>query len=113
MVFYSGTPHTSHFGHGQRKMWLCWVHFWLVWGPEGGPLGSQIVELGCQDTDWVGGNEKRGFRWALTPGRDHTNEKTFIFHLEIASFAYCRRKMQSISWALTNFHFLEIFLCFS
>ena len=72
-----------------------------------------MVKLGCQDTDWVGGNEKRGFRWALTPGRDHTNEKTFIFHLEIASFAYCRRKMQSISWALTNFHFLEIFFCFS
>ena len=26
-----------HFGHGQKKMWLCWVHFWLVLGPEGGP----------------------------------------------------------------------------
>ena len=23
-----------------------------------GPLGSQKVELGCQDTDWVGGNDK-------------------------------------------------------
>ena len=23
-----------------------------------GPLGSQMVELGCQDTDWVGGNDK-------------------------------------------------------
>ncbi len=27
-------------------------------GPEGGPLGSQMVDLGCQDTDWVGGNDK-------------------------------------------------------
>ena len=26
--------------------------------PSGGPLGSQMVELGCQDTDWVGGNDK-------------------------------------------------------
>ena len=24
----------------------------------GGPLGSQMVELGCQDTNWVGGNDK-------------------------------------------------------
>ena len=23
-----------------------------------GPLGSQMVELGCQDTYWVGGNDK-------------------------------------------------------
>ena len=22
---------------GERKMWLSWVHFWLFWGPEGGP----------------------------------------------------------------------------
>ena len=22
------------------------------------PLGSQMVELGCQGTDWVGGNDK-------------------------------------------------------
>ena len=27
-------------------------------GPLGWPLGSQMVELGCQDTDWVGGNDK-------------------------------------------------------
>ena len=27
----------GHFGHEQRKMWLCWVLFWLVLGPEGGP----------------------------------------------------------------------------
>ena len=39
-------------------MRLCWVHFWLVWGPEGGPLGSQMADLGCQNTDWVGGNNK-------------------------------------------------------
>ena len=24
-------------GHGQREMWLSWVHFWLVWGPDGAP----------------------------------------------------------------------------
>ena len=23
-----------------------------------GPLGSQTVDLGCQDMDWVGGNDK-------------------------------------------------------
>ena len=23
-----------------------------------GPLGSKMVDLGCQDTDWVGGNDK-------------------------------------------------------
>ena len=23
-----------------------------------GPFGSQMVELGCQDTDWVGRNDK-------------------------------------------------------
>ena len=36
-----GRPQTSHIGHGQWKMWLCWVHFWLVWGPEGGPKGHR------------------------------------------------------------------------
>ena len=25
-------------------------------GPYGGCLGSQMADLGCQDTDWVGGN---------------------------------------------------------
>ena len=34
-------PHTSHFELGQRKMWSCWVHFWLVWAPEAGPLGHR------------------------------------------------------------------------
>ena len=32
------------------------MHFWLLLGPEGA-LGSQIVDLGCQDTDWIGGND--------------------------------------------------------
>ena len=27
-------------------------------GPSGGPLGSLMADLGCQDTDWEGGNEK-------------------------------------------------------
>ena len=34
-----------------------WEHFWSLLGP-GGPLGSQMVDLWCQDTDWVGGNDK-------------------------------------------------------
>ena len=29
---------------------------WL--GAQRRPLGSQMVELGCQGTDWVGGNDK-------------------------------------------------------
>ena len=32
--------------------------FLVGFGPCGWPLGSQMVELGCQDTDWVGGNNK-------------------------------------------------------
>ena len=32
--------------------------FLVAFGPSGGPLGSQMVDLGCQDTDWVGGNDK-------------------------------------------------------
>ena len=32
--------------------------FLVGFGPRGWPLGSQMVELGCQDTDWVGGNDK-------------------------------------------------------
>ena len=27
-------------------------------GPWVGPQGSQMVDLGCQDTDFVGGNDK-------------------------------------------------------
>ena len=27
-------------------------------GPWGGPLASQMVDLGCQDHDWVGGYDK-------------------------------------------------------
>ena len=48
---------THHFGHGQRKMRLSWVHFWLVYGPEGG-LGSHMVDLGCQDTAWIDGRKR-------------------------------------------------------
>ena len=32
--------------------------FLVAFGPSGGPLGSQMVDLGCLDTDWVGGNDK-------------------------------------------------------
>ena len=27
-------------------------------GAQGEPLGSQMVDLRCQDTEWVGGNDK-------------------------------------------------------
>ena len=30
----------------------------VCFGPRGWPLGSKLVELGCQDTDWVSGNNK-------------------------------------------------------
>ena len=36
-------------------MWLS-VSGWFM--ALRGPLGSQMVELGYQDTDWVGGNDK-------------------------------------------------------
>ena len=32
--------------------------FLIAFGPSGGPLGSQMVDLGCLDTDWVGENDK-------------------------------------------------------
>ena len=32
--------------------------FLVVFGFLVGPSGSQTVYLGCQDTDWVGGNDK-------------------------------------------------------
>ena len=32
--------------------------FLVSFGPRGWPLESQMVELGCQDTDWVGGNDE-------------------------------------------------------
>ena len=47
--FTAGWSHTSHLEHEQRKIWLSWVQFWLVWGPKG-------ADLGCQDREWVGGN---------------------------------------------------------
>ena len=38
------------------------------WGPGVGSLGSQMVDLGCQDTDWVGEND-RHFRCNFTAGQ--------------------------------------------
>jgi hypothetical protein len=32
--------------------------FLVGFGPRGWPLGSKMVELGCQDTDWVGPNDE-------------------------------------------------------
>ena len=32
--------------------------FLVSLGPLGGPLGSHMVELGCQDTEWVDENDK-------------------------------------------------------
>ena len=34
------------------------VAFLVGFGPRGWPLASQMVESGCQDTNWVGGNDK-------------------------------------------------------
>ena len=34
--------------------------FLVSFGPRGWPLGSQMIELGCQDTDWVSGNDQEG-----------------------------------------------------
>ncbi len=48
-------------------MWLSWVHLWLFWAPDGGPLGSQMVDLRCQDTDWVGGNDAEDLDAILLP----------------------------------------------
>ena len=36
-------------------------------GPWGGPLGSQMVNLGRQDTDWVGENDKERLDAILLP----------------------------------------------
>ena len=33
--------------------------FLVDFGPGGWPLGSKMVELGCQDTDWVGGYDEK------------------------------------------------------
>ena len=44
--------------------------------PNGGPLGCQMAELGCQDTDWVGGNKKEiTARWLDTTDRRCNIEK--------------------------------------
>ena len=32
--------------------------FLVGFGPRGWSLGSQMVELGCQDTNWVGRNDR-------------------------------------------------------
>ena len=32
--------------------------FLVSFGPRRWPQGSQMIELGCEDTDWVGGNDK-------------------------------------------------------
>ena len=37
-----------------------------------GPQGSQMVDLGCQDSYWVDGNE-RGFRCVFTAGQNHSS----------------------------------------
>ena len=53
-----------------------------------------MVELGCQDTDWVGGND-RGFRCDFTPGGSHTSH-----------FGHGQRKSQKTR-AETIFRFSE------
>ena len=53
-----------------------WVSGWFR--ALRGPLGSQMVELGCQDTNWVGGNDK-GFRWVFTPGQTSMKFSFLLF----------------------------------
>ena len=36
-------------------------------GPGGEPLGSKMVDLGRQDTEWVGGNNKERIDAILPP----------------------------------------------
>ena len=43
------------------------VVFWVLRGALRGPLGSQMVDLGRQDTDWVGGNVKERLDAILLP----------------------------------------------
>ena len=54
--FIAKWAHTSHFEHGQRKMLS--LAYLVGLGPLGGPLVPQMADLGCQDTDRVGGNKK-------------------------------------------------------
>ena len=41
--------------------------FLVAFGRSGGPLGSQMVDLGRQDTDWVGGNYNERLDAILPP----------------------------------------------
>ena len=68
--FTAGRPPTSNFEHGQTKGYLGCISGWL--GALRGSPGSQIVDLGCRDTEWVGGNDKNVLD-AIVPGRHHTS----------------------------------------
>ena len=37
-----------------------------------GPLGLQMADSGCQDTEWVGGNDKKILDKNLLAGWAHT-----------------------------------------
>ena len=41
-------------------------------GPCRWPLGSRMVDLGCQGTDWVSGNEKEFLDAILLRDREET-----------------------------------------
>ena len=51
--------HTSPSTYGQRKIWLSWMHFRLVWGSEG---ALRVIDGGLRvlgiSAVWVGGNER-------------------------------------------------------
>ena len=66
----AGWPHTSHFGLGQRKTWLS--AFLVGLGPWGGPLGSQMVDLGCGRWKW-----QTGFRCNSTAIWAHTTSRNY------------------------------------
>ena len=54
----------------QNCGYLGCISGWL--GALRGSPGSQIVDLGCRDTEWVGGNDKNVLD-AIVPGRHHTS----------------------------------------
>ena len=56
--------------------------FLVGFGLRGWPLGSHMVELGCQYTDWVGGNDKEVLDATLLRDRD-INKDFFSFVLTV------------------------------
>ena len=75
--------HTSSFRHGERKMWLSWVYFWLVWRP-GGAL--RVTDDGLRVLGYSVGRRKWERRltcdftteWALTSHFGHGQRRNVV-----------------------------------